>query len=85
MHDRNSIVFASKAAAKTALKAAVSAAKTVGKKALKTAEEGIKQGISEARKYGTEKGLHGIYSIAEKTINKGLPADPIHKVSPLHQ
>ena len=81
--------IASKAAVKTALKTAVSAAKTVGKKALKTAvkeavplaKEGIKQGISEATKYGTEKAIHGINSLAEKAIHKGLPADIVQKVS----
>ena len=81
--------IASKAAAKTALKAAVSAAKTVGKKALKTAvkeavplaKEGIKQGVSEAAKFGTEKAIHGIRSLAETAISKGAPADIIHKVS----
>ena len=81
--------IASKAAVKTALKTAVSAAKTVGKKALKTAvkeavplaKEGIKQGITEAAKFGTEKAIHGINSLAEKAINKGVPSDIVHKVS----
>lgn len=81
--------IASKAAAKTIIKAAVSAAKTVGKKTLKTAvkeaiplaKQGIKQGITEATKYGTEKALYGINSVAEKAINKGVPTDIVHKIS----
>ena len=83
----------SKVAAKTAAKSALTVAKNVGKRVLKTAiktgttvaKEAAKEGIREGSKAVQELATQGITNLAQKAINKGLPAESVQNISNLVQ
>ena len=83
----------SKIAAKTAAKSALSVAKNVGKRVLKTAiktgttvaKEVAKDGLREGTRAVQELATQGITNLAQKAINKGLPAESVHNISNIVQ
>ena len=83
----------SKIAAKTAAKSALSVARNVGKKVLKTAiktgttvaKEVAKDGLREGTRAVQELATQGITNLAQKAINKGLPAESVHNISNIVQ